>query len=112
MKPERPCTDWHLNAISWSLTAPDGSTVKLTRSETLLLNALASRPGQTVPKDALIGAIGHQPDTYDPRRMEIMIRRLRNKVKTQSSIQLPLETDHGMGYAFAAQITLVQVNVG
>lgn len=107
-----PTTDWHLDALGWSLTAPDGSTIKLTRSETLLLNVLATQPGQTVSKDVLIGALGHRPDSYDPRRMEIMVRRLRNKVRTQTSVQFPLETDHGQGYAFAAQITLAQVNAG
>lgn len=105
----QPPTDWQFNTLGWSLTAPNGSAIKLTRSETMLLNMLAAHPGQTVSKEVLIGALGHNPDTYDPRRMEIMVRRLRNKVRMQSSIQLPLETDHGLGYAFAAKITLAAI---
>lgn len=101
-------TGWKLNPVNWSLTAPNGSSVKLTRSETILLNTLVTKPGQTVTKDALICSLGHNPDYYDPRRMEIMVRRLRNKVRTQTSIPLPLETDHGQGYAFASCISLAQ----
>jgi DNA-binding response OmpR family regulator len=103
-----PPLAWKLNPVSWSLSVPDGSTVKLTRSETMLLNTLVNQPGQTVGKNVLICALGHHPDTYDPRRMEIMVRRLRNKVRAQTSMPLPLETDHGQGYAFASSISLVQ----
>lgn len=97
---------WKLNAVNWSLLSPNGRTVKLTQSETMLLNALASQPGQTVQKDALVRALGHVPAAYDFRRMEILVRRLRNKVAKQTSIQLPLETVHGLGYAFASDIAL------
>lgn len=98
---------WRLNAINWLLISPAGDTVKLTQSETVLLNALATRPGQTVSKEQLIKALGHESDSYDPRRMEILVRRLRNKIELKTSAPLPLETVHGLGYAFAADITLV-----
>lgn len=97
-----PC--WQLNAVNWLLISPHGDTIKLTQSETMLLNALTARPGQTVLKGALILALGHNPETYDQRRMEILVRRLRNKVSARTSTQLPLETVHGTGYAFVADI--------
>lgn len=98
---------WQLHATNWLLTSPAGATVKLTQSETVLLNALATRPGQTVPKEQLIQALGHESDSYDPRRMEILVRRLRNKTELKTATALPLETVHGVGYAFASDITLV-----
>ena len=97
---------WRLNAVNWLLTSPAGDRVKLTQSETVLLNALATRPGQTVPKEQLIQALGHESVTYDPRRMEILVRRLRNKTELKTGTPLPLETVHGLGYAFAADIAL------
>jgi DNA-binding response OmpR family regulator len=97
-----PC--WQLNTVNWLLISPHGDTVKLTQSETILLGALAAKPGQTVLKGALIRALKQDPETYDPRRMEILIRRLRNKVRARTSTQLPLETVHGTGYAFVADI--------
>jgi DNA-binding response OmpR family regulator len=99
-------SSWRLNAVNWSLTSPDEYSIKLTRSETILLKALATQPGSTIPKSTLIHALGLDPETYDLRRMEILVRRLRNKVSRLASIPLPLETVHGMGYAFVADITL------
>ncbi len=95
---------WRLNPVSWLLESPDGATVKLTRSETVLLKALAASPGETVARDPLIRSLGHQPAAYDLRRMEILIRRLRNKVREKTGRELPVETVHGIGYAFTARI--------
>lgn len=100
-----PSQCWLLNAVNWLLSSPQGETIKLTQSETMLLSALAAKPGQTVLKDALILALGHDPKTYDTRRMEILVRRLRNKVSAQTSTPFPLETVHGTGYAFTADIS-------
>jgi len=97
---------WKLAPVRWELISSNGDIIKLTRSETTLLATLAASPGQTVHRDELIRALGYEPETYDPRRMEILIRRLRNKVRLQSPIRLPLETVHGQGYAFAANIAV------
>ncbi|MDD2761125.1 MAG: response regulator transcription factor [Methylomonas sp.] len=95
---------WKLDSVHWQLTSANGDIVKLTRSETKLLRALAASPGQAVNRDELIRVLGYEPDSYDPRRMEILVRRLRNKVSQQIQARLPLETVHGVGYAFAADI--------
>lgn len=102
--PEISPQGWQLDTVGWSLTSPNGRSAKLTHSETVLLNALATQPGQTVPKDTLIRALGGDPETYDPRRMEILVRRLRNKIAKLTSMPLPLETVHGLGYAFVSDI--------
>lgn len=99
--------DWKLDPIRWELISSNGDIIKLTRSETMLLAALAASPGQAVQRDELIRALGYETETYDPRRMEILVRRLRNKVRLQSPIRLPLETVHGQGYAFAADIAVI-----
>jgi two-component system OmpR family response regulator len=97
---------WKLATVRWELISPNGDIIKLTRSETTLLVTLAASPGQTVHRDELIRALGYKSETYDPRRMEILVRRLRNKVRLQYPIRLPLETVHGQGYAFAADIVV------
>lgn len=98
----RPC--WYLDLIGWYLKAPDGQRTKLTGSECRLLRHLAEKPGHPIPRDALIRALGHNPDAYDPRRMEILVRRLRNKVREQLNCHLPLDTVHSVGYAFTADM--------
>lgn len=102
-----PASIWKHDSVCWELTSPDGDIIKLTRSESTLIATLAASPGQAVHRDALIHALGYAPESYDPRRMEILIRRLRNKIRMQSPSRLPLETVHGVGYAFVAEISAV-----
>lgn len=103
LKPDAP-SDWALDALKWTLRSPEGRAFKLTHSELVLLTALARRPGESVSRDELALALGHDPIVYDPRRLEILVRRLRNKVVEQLGYPLPLETVHGQGYAFAGPI--------
>lgn len=98
---------WRLDAKRWVLIPPDRPPVSLTRSEVVVLSALAEQPGNAVTRDALIERLGHNPQTYDIRRMEILVRRLRRKVETAASEALPLQTVHALGYAFTAPITVV-----
>ena len=95
---------WTLDAIRWELLADNGTAIKLTRSETRLLAQLTATPGEAVHRDELVRALGYMPESYDLRRLEILTRRLRNKVSAQGGGRLPLETVHGYGYAFTAQI--------
>lgn len=97
---------WILDTVKWTLLAPGARALKLTHSELLILTALACRSGAPVSRDELATALGHDPMIYDPRRLEILVRRLRGKVGDALGYPLPLETVHGHGYAFAAPIVL------
>jgi two-component system OmpR family response regulator len=97
---------WTLDARSWHLISPEGQTIKLTHSEQILLIELARAPGSSVTREVLVAALGQNPEIYDPRRMEIMVRRLRNKTKETLGYDLPLETAHRKGYAFTAPIMM------
>jgi DNA-binding response OmpR family regulator len=52
----------------------------------------------------LVLSLGHDPQSYDYRRMEILVRRLRNKTKEVLGSELPVETVHKVGYAFTASM--------
>jgi two-component system OmpR family response regulator len=97
---------WTLDTMSWTLFSPEGQAIKLTHSEQVVLIEVARVPGASVSRDVLVTALGHSPDVYDPRRMEVMVRRLRNKAKETLGYDLPLETAHRIGYAFTAPITM------
>ena len=103
----KPIPHWLIDCIHWLLIAPNGDTLKLTNSEVVLLGAVAKCPGQHVARDIIIRALGHNPKTYDSGRLKILAQRLRNKVSDNLSLTLPLETVHGLGYAFTAKISLV-----
>jgi two-component system OmpR family response regulator len=97
---------WVLDANGWRLSSPDGHPLKLTHSEYVLLQRLAQSTGQAVSKEDLAISLGHNPEHYDFRRLEILIRRLRNKAKETFTISIPLETVHRLGYAFIAHIQI------
>lgn len=99
--------EWSINSVKWTLHSPDGRLVKLTHSELLILSTLAQRAGEAVSRDELAQALGHNPLVYDPRRLEILVRRLRTKVGEVMESVLPLDTVHGRGYVFAAPMTVV-----
>lgn len=97
---------WILHQLNWKLTAPNGRTVTLTRSELLLLSELAKSVGNGVDRQTLIHRLGHRPEDYDWRRMEILVRRLRNKCENLLDHELPLRTVHGFGYAFTEEVRI------
>ena len=98
---------WKLNLLNWSLESPDGSSIKLTNSELKILQILAQVPGKVVARQDVIQGLGYTLDAYDPKRLEIMIRRLRLKAQELYNYPLPLETIHGAGLAFTAAIQIV-----
>lgn len=100
---------WTLRRVNWTLQSPDGPSIKLTHTESLVVDRLVRSPGQPVDRNRLVEALGEDPILYDPRRMEILIRRLRAKAREALGYELPLETVHRIGYAFTAPIQLVDV---
>ena len=94
---------WLLDKEKWSLLTPGGRAVDLTRNEICVMSCFIERGGITVPKAELITALGHDVEVYDPRRLEVMIRRLRNKVEAVTR-DFPLVTIYGVGYSFNARL--------
>jgi DNA-binding response OmpR family regulator len=92
--------------MNWMLHHPSGMPLKLTHSEFMFMQVIAEQSGQAVARQALVTRLGHDPQTYDFRRLEILVRRLRNKAKEVLGSDLPLETVHKVGYAFTAPIGL------
>ena len=97
---------WVLHRMNWMLHHPSGMPLKLTHSEFMFMQVMAEQSGQAVARQALVTRLGHDPQTYDFRRLEILVRRLRNKAKDLLGSDLPLETVHKIGYAFTAPIGL------
>lgn len=95
---------WKLSATQWTVTSPQGGTAKLTRTEMDFLLQLAREPGIAVARDRLIAGMGHNPDIYDTRRLDVFVSRLRSKVSGACGASLPLRSVHAVGYAFAAPL--------
>jgi two-component system response regulator ChvI len=87
--------DRHL--CSWK-----GTEVKLTVTEFLILQALASRPGMVKNRDQLMDAAYGESVFLDDRTIDSHIKRLRRKIRVQDTTFDNIETLYGIGYKYRA----------
>lgn len=97
-------SSWLITPKNWVIAAPDGQTAKLTLSEMKVILRLAKTAGKPVSRDEIVQALGAEVDSYDYRRLEILIRRLRKKIQTEIGVAAPITTVRSVGYAFTEQI--------
>lgn len=95
---------WTFDQLTWTLIAPDGRAVKLTGNERVFVTLLVAEPGEPVSRDTIFRALGKRG--WDPadRSVDSMVRRLRAKGTEMLGQPLPIESVHGIGYAFAGPI--------
>ncbi|WP_406854479.1 response regulator transcription factor [Alsobacter sp. KACC 23698] len=68
--------------------------VRITDREREMLTVLASRPGDTVPREDLAGS----GEVSNERTVDVQINRLRRKIEADPANPLLLQTVRGMGY--------------
>lgn len=96
---------WMLDLVRWQITTPDSLKISLTKSEVSIMSCFVEKAGMTVSRDDVIEALGGNPMIYDPRRLEIAIRRLRKKIDEHTNKEFPLITVYGEGYSFNSPIS-------
>ncbi|MEG2802774.1 response regulator transcription factor [Stenotrophomonas sp.] len=89
---------WQLQADGWNLGAPNGAVLALTSAERGFVRALLATPGQPVEREALIAAVTDQPWDFDPHRLEVLVHRLRARVRNGMGMTLPVRALRGAGY--------------
>lgn len=98
-----PISIWSLTAGGWKLRAPDGIELVLAEGERAFLQPLIARPGQTIDRDTLIQGLTDDPAGFDPHRLEVLLHRLRARVKKQTGRELPLRAVRGSGYLWLGE---------
>jgi DNA-binding response OmpR family regulator len=93
-----PRKHWDFDANGWCLVSPAGRSVALTKSERLLLHALAASAGEVVARESLAASLTDNVYDFDMHRLDSMVHRLRRKVADACGEQLPLAAVHGEGY--------------
>ena len=78
------------------------SEVKLTVTEFLILQALASRPGMVKNRDQLMDAAYGESIFLDDRTIDSHIKRLRRKMRAHDPEFDQIETLYGIGYKYKA----------
>ena len=96
---------WRFDTRMRRLVSPTGARVALTRAEFELLNALVARPGTVLTRERLLRSIAHR--SWDPsdRTVDVLVRRLRQKLEVDPKSPEIIITAHGEGYLFAAEVS-------
>jgi len=92
---------WRLDLGNRTLQDADGGYVELTRAEFKTLTLLTGNPGQVQSRDRILREIANR--NWDPadRTVDVVIRRLRHKLKDAARTPRIILTSHGEGYLFA-----------
>jgi DNA-binding response OmpR family regulator len=77
-----------------------GEEITLTAKEFDMLFYLASSPHQVFTRDQLLSQVWGETEYIDPSTVTVHIRRLREKIETDSSKPHHLQTVWGVGYKF------------
>ena len=101
---------WTLHSKSMRLLSPQGDILSLTRSECGLLQHLGDAPG-VCSYEELIDALGSGGlnDKVDKARLEVLVSRLRTKLRHVKEPGLELKTVHGKGYQLAQALRVQAV---
>ncbi len=82
-----------------------GRSVALTEKEFRFLHLLAQNR-QPVPRRSLLIAMGEPDDLEAAGRMDMLVYRLRKKIKTSLHNELPLRSEYGGGYRLSVPFHL------
>ena len=101
---------WTLHSKSLRLLSPQGDILSLTPSECSLLEHLSSAAGASSYEE-LIDALGSGGlnDKADKARLEVLVSRLRNKLRKVRDQGLEIKTAHGKGYQLSQPLKVQAV---
>lgn len=95
---------WTFDTRRRRLTSPKNEKVPLTRAEFELLAAFVERAGMVLSRDRLLNYVTHRSwEPYD-RTIDVLVRRLRQKIEPDPKSPELIITAHGEGYMFAADV--------
>lgn len=97
---------WRLNTKSWTLLSPNNESITLTAKEMQFIASLAKSSGEMTRRQHLLVELGYSDDEYANRAMDSLVRRLRRKIETATSVQPPIKTAYTGGYSFSAPIVI------
>ena len=97
---------WRLVASECCLHAPDGARLALSAREFSLLGLLARCEGKMVGRREVAEALGWKWLSFDQRRLDTLISRLRRRCREECGQELPIRTEHARGYLATETIDL------
>lgn len=95
-------SDLRIDRAAWEVQL-GGATVELTKTEFLLLLALAERPRQVVTTDELTRIVWGEKWFGDDGNVAVHVSKLRRKLGESGSTPRFIATVRGVGYRFEAR---------
>lgn len=95
---------WAFDLALRRLTSPAGQRVELTRAEYELLAAFVKHPGIVMSRDRLLDNVSHRKWDPNDRTIDVLVRRLRQKLEDDPTAPEFIATAHGEGYLFTAEV--------
>jgi len=98
-------TCWKYDSMYLELTAPSGKKINLTTKEDVLLSLLIAYSGETVHRTLVFDGLNQAEGlNYDDAALDILVARLRKRVKEKTQETLPVRTIRSVGYCFYAPV--------
>ncbi|CCK76855.1 MAG: two-component system torCAD operon response regulator TorR [Oleispira sp.] len=96
---DKICFENYILVLNSRQLKRDNTIIKLTKAEFELLAAFSLHPQQVLSRERLMQLTSHRNEGVHDRTIDVIIRRLRNKLETNLFV-----TVHGEGYLFAAKV--------
>ncbi|WP_407330415.1 two-component system response regulator TorR [Enterovibrio sp. 27052020O] len=93
---------WTFDIDRRALSKEDGA-VKLTKAEYEMLVAFTANPNRVLSRERILNLISHRVDAPNDRTVDVLVRRLRNKIEVEPKKPQLFITVHGEGYMFAGR---------
>jgi two-component system OmpR family response regulator len=103
-------SNWRLSLSLRQLWAPDGVIVPLSNAEFRLLQCFIERPWRVLSRDQLMdNARGRALEAFD-RSIDLLVSRLRQKLRDDPKENGLIRTVRGEGYVFASKVSWGQAH--
>jgi DNA-binding response OmpR family regulator len=98
---------WQLLTHQQILYAPTGQAIELTYREMLVLRELASSSNKTVEVKQIVNILGENWLDFEKNRLELLLSRIRSKVKKYNRQENPIKPIRNIGYKLLIPIKVV-----
>ncbi|MGK5058481.1 response regulator transcription factor [Janthinobacterium lividum] len=98
-----PSTAWVLELGPRRLLPPGCGAIALSQQDVTVLHALMAEPERIVSRQQIVQSLGEDFLSYDQRRLDTQISRLRRKAEQAAGLALPINTARNAGYRFYAE---------
>ncbi|NVK35369.1 MAG: response regulator transcription factor [Rhodobacteraceae bacterium] len=90
---------WLLDAEKLCLWTPNNKVISLSRREALVLGCLLDANGAVVSRSTLQTLL-EEADEAHRGRLDTLLSRLRQKIRREAGVEIPIVTLHNAGYSF------------